>query len=211
MIILTPKDVREDSGVMKTSGLRLIWMLAMALPCVACQSPREPIRDGGLESPDAATEAPDAGEETPDAGVNEPRGQWAPPPPVNVPPLPAPPDYSDYPVDSLGRPIISQSANINLVVRQTPDALSARDRCANVVTHCFEPGVRSLDACMLSAPRCGTAQPWTESGACCAEACWTSYAALRTAGVDPLTATLDVLYNRPSCMPGVDTLLGGAP
>lgn len=186
--------------------VRLLCTAVLALSGTACRSHHDPHGDGGGENPDAGTETPDAGTETPDSGVD----QWMPPPLVTVPPLPPPPDLSGYPVDSEGLPILAQGANLNMVVPATPDAITARDRCATLVSNCFEPNVRSIDACMLSAPHCGTAQPWTESSPCCAEACWTAYATLRTAGVDPLSASLSVLYDSPSCMPGVDALLGGA-
>lgn len=138
-------------------------------------------------------------------------GTWAPPPMVVAPPLPPPPDYSDHPVDALGRPIVAQGPHINWVVPLVKDAISARELCADLVAGCFEPGVRSLDACMMSAPHCTTQQPWTEASPCCADECFTAYADLRTSGVDPLTVYLRVLYDTPICMPGVDAMLGGAP
>lgn len=136
---------------------------------------------------------------------------WVPPPAVVVPPLPPPPDYSNYPVDQQGRPIVSSGPRINWVVPSAPDAISARDKCADLVANCFEPGVRSLDACMMSAPHCTTSEPWTEPSPCCADPCFTAYATQRKASVDPLTAYLRVLYEGPICMPGVDAMLGGAP
>ena len=137
---------------------------------------------------------------------------WGPPPPVQVPPLPPGPDYSTYPTDPQGRTIISQGGRINWVINNVPDAMTARERCADLVAHCFAPGVRGLDACLLSAPACASAEPWTESDACCASECKVSYSNLRKAGVDPLTAYQKVLYETPICMPGVDAMLaGGAP
>ena len=137
-------------------------------------------------------------------------GGWVPPPKVIVPPLPPPPDYSSYPVDGMNDPILNAGSDL-YVVPAPPDALTARDLCADLISNCFAPGTRSLDACMLSAPRCQTSQPWTESSPCCADACWSAYAALRTAGTDPLTAYLRVLYKSPICMPGVDAAFGGEP
>jgi hypothetical protein len=64
---------------------------------------------------------------------------------------------------------------------------------------------------MMSAPHCATSTPWTEAAPCCADACFTAYATLRTNKVDPLTAYLRVLYDTPICMPGVDAKLGGTP
>ena len=138
-------------------------------------------------------------------------GTWAPPPAVVVPPLPPPPDYSNHPVDAQGRPIVSRGPYVNWVVPAAKDAISARELCADLVANCFQPGVRSLDACMMSAPHCTTTQPWTEVTPCCADPCFVAYAAQRTAGVDPMTAYLRILYEGPICMPGVDAMLGGAP
>lgn len=138
-------------------------------------------------------------------------GEWVPPPPVDVPPLPEPPDASSYPLDEMGRPIVSQGPLINWVIATVPDAISGRERCADLVANCHAPGVRSIDACMLSAPACATAEPWLEATPCCAEACLTGYAALRMQGMDPIGAYLQVLFEAPICMPGVDAMLGGAP
>ncbi|MEZ4300634.1 MAG: hypothetical protein R3B70_37200 [Polyangiaceae bacterium] len=144
-------------------------------------------------------------------GNNQP-DNWGPPPMVAMPALPSPPDYSAYPTDSEGRPIVSQGPNVNWVVPIVPDAMSAREKCADLVANCYQPGVRSLDACMLSAPACTTNEPWTEAEPCCATACFTAYSNLRKAKVDPLTAYQKVLYDTPVCMPGVDAMLsGGAP
>lgn len=138
-------------------------------------------------------------------------GEWMSPPLVIMPPLPPLPDYSDHPVDAQGRPIVMAGPGINWVVNATPDAITARELCADLVSNCLDPGVRSLDACMMSAPHCQTSTPWTEPTPCCADGCFVAYAAQRTAKVDPLTAYLRVLYDSPICMPGVDAKLGGNP
>ncbi|MBK8254314.1 MAG: hypothetical protein IPK82_16805 [Polyangiaceae bacterium] len=144
--------------------------------------------------------------------TNSQPGNWGPPPAVQIPPLPPAPDYSGYPKDSMGRPILSSGPNINWVVPNVPDAMSARELCADLVANCFEAGVRSLDACFMSAPHCTTSQPWTEPAPCCADDCFVAYANQRKAGTDPFTAYLRVLYEPPICMPGVDLMLqGGAP
>lgn len=137
---------------------------------------------------------------------------WGAPPLVMMPPLPPQPDLSGYPLDAEGRPILLSGATFNVVAVTTPDAMTARDACAALVSNCYSPGVRSMDACMMSAPTCLTTTPWNEATPCCAQACLDGYAALRTAKVDPLNSYLKVLYDGPVCMPGVDTMLaGGAP
>jgi hypothetical protein len=60
----------------------------------------------------------------------------------------------------------------------------------------------------MSAPRCTTSTPWNEE-ACCADACWNEYRTARIGGSDDLSAMLDVLFDAPSCMPGVDDLVWG--
>jgi hypothetical protein len=149
---------------------------------------------------------------TADGGSSAAQEPWTTPPLVEVPPLPAPRnDWRDHPRDERGRPIIAQSPFIDLVVNDRRDALSARETCADLISHCFDPQSRSVDSCMRSAPRCKTSEPWMEPSACCAEACWTTYAELRQSNVDPLTAYLRVLYEAPACMPGVDAAMAGAP
>lgn len=162
-----------------------------------------PTSAGETTGADGATT--DASESSGDAG------HWVPPPPVTLPPLPPPPDYSGYPVDDMGRPIVAMGSLVNWVVVSTPDPMTAREGCAALVANCHDPELRSIDACMMSAPHCATAEPWTEPSPCCADACFAAYATQRLQGTDPLTAYLRILYDGPICMPGVDAMLGGAP
>jgi hypothetical protein len=76
--------------------------------------------------------------------------------------------------------------------------------CSVLVTRCYKPGSRSLDACVMSAPRCATARPWEAEPyvACCPPACWETYEALRIAGEWPLDAFDQTLF-------GSDDMRGG--
>ncbi len=127
---------------------------------------------------------------------------------VTVPPLPTF-DLTGLPTNDAGLPILSRSSAAELVLVRpaSPDALHALARCGVLVTHCVQPRARSLDACFASVRRCSTATPWTEEP-CCPGACIDAYAAQRTAGYPPMRSFERAMFSRPSCVPGVDALLG---
>ena len=162
--------------------------------------------DGGI---DAAT-ALDAGVDAPVDGGSP--GGYVRQPPVPIPPAPPPADLSHLPTDDQGRPIVLDGRELYLVPRP-PDALTALSACTGMIVRCVDPSVRghNLDACVISPPRCATAQPWTEAAPCCATACVDRYEQLRTDGTPPLTAFRQAFYGRPACAPGAEALLGGAP
>jgi hypothetical protein len=130
-----------------------------------------------------------------------------------VPALPAVPPLSDaLPRDARGRPILAPAEEVGLVIdppssRGPIDALAA---CAALVAHCVSPPDRSLDACMLSAPRCSTERPWDEA-ACCPSACWDAYETERRAGAIPIHAFRRTLFREGRCIPGLAERLGGTP
>ncbi len=136
---------------------------------------------------------------------------YMPQPPVAIPPAPPPVDLSQYPVDDHGGPILAQSNNYYLTERP-PDALTALSECTAMIVRCADPTIpgHSIDACAVSPPRCTTSQPWHEAP-CCPTACVDRYEELRIAHVAPIAAFRQAFYGRPSCAPGVELLLGGAP
>lgn len=161
------------------------------------------VGDGGGAVADAGPGAIDAGADA----MAEPGYQ--PQPAVSIPPAPPPEDLAGYPVDDQGRPILGVSGSLHLVER-APDALTALSECTAMIVRCVDPAVegRTLDACVISPPRCATATPWQEA-ACCADACIDDYEQRRVAGTAPLTAFRQAFYGRPSCAPGVEARLGG--
>lgn len=173
----------------------------------ACGGGRGAARDaaGAL---DAAVDGPAAV----DGGVDADLTAYIPQPPVAIPPLPPGPDLSHNPVDEQGRRIVVAGSNYALVVRE-PDALTALSDCTTMIVRCADPATvgHSLDACVVSPPRCATAQPWLEATPCCASACVARYEQLRTDGTPPIAAFDAAFYGEPSCAPGVDALLGTAP
>ncbi len=129
---------------------------------------------------------------------------------VEVPPLPQT-DLgaltSALPKDAQGRPIVGSSgpggASLVLEQQKEPGPVNALARCSALVTYCYAPGERELDACFFSVPRCATAQPWKESDACCPDACWDRYEAARKEGRPPLAAFDAALFREGGCVPGL--------
>ena len=134
---------------------------------------------------------------------------WTPPRVVTVPPLPPADPDPDAEYDSQGRRVFAHGVDLDLVVDETPSAITAVATCGLTVTHCVQVGAGTVDECLWSMPRCATDTPWTEATPCCADACWDGYQAARRHGVDASSAFVGALFGRPSCMPGVDDARGG--
>lgn len=192
--------------------------VAALLLAAACGDEAPP-DGGGADAGGTDAAAPDAGGGL-DAGGSDAGGLDAavdagPPPPyvrqpeVEVPPLPEDPDYTGFPTDAMGRPVVIENAGFYLTPR-AHDAIWAHARCTRLVLGCFEPTTRSLDACMISVPECASETPWEEGTACCAPDCVSRYEAARVGGAEPLDAFFDTFYGETRCMPGVDAILTGA-
>ncbi|MBI5515165.1 MAG: hypothetical protein HY909_15420 [Deltaproteobacteria bacterium] len=141
-------------------------------------------------------------------------GGYTRPPRIEVPPLPPPPDLSalPFPRSDAGRPILLQMQGIQLELDPTlRDAVTAHGQCLDLVTRCFSPPSRSLDACTVWAPVCATARPWEEPGACCPSACVGAYERLRGEGRPELEAFTEVYLERRECFPGLLESIRGAP
>jgi len=191
--------------------------LMVVLALVACggHEPRAH-NDAAVTAIDAAVDAPvdaaiDGAGPPVDAGPDAASGGYVRQPPVTIPPEAPALDLSHQPVDGQGRPILGEAGSYVLVPRPA-DALTALSTCTAMIVRCVDPATqgRSLDACVISPRRCTTAQPWQEA-ACCAGACVDRYEQLRGAGTPPITAFRQTFYGTPSCAPGVDALVGGAP
>lgn len=88
------------------------------------------------------------------------------------------------------------------------DPLTALAACSQWVLGCFQPGARTLDACMSAVPACTSATPWLEAAPCCPAACKSRYLEERESTTDPYTALDAVLFQDGACLPGVNALLG---
>lgn len=143
-----------------------------------------------------------------DALVDAP---YVPPDAVVVPPLPSF-DAGVLPHNEAGVPVLSTGSGVQIGLAGAPRGpVNALAGCAGLISGCYQPGVRSLDACVLSMPKCATAKPWEESAACCPASCVERYEAARIAGAPPQAAAYTVLFKSPRCIPGLDDALGGKP
>jgi hypothetical protein len=127
---------------------------------------------------------------------------------VTVPPLPTT-DAAGLPLNDAGQPILAANSNAEIVLVR-PAAVSPLNvlaRCGSLVVNCVQPGVRSVDACFASVRQCSTADPTTEAP-CCPTACVSAFRTARVGGAGPMRAFDRALFSRPSCVPGVEAMLG---
>ncbi len=165
-------------------------------------------------TPPSALSTPDVDPGTKAAQPAEPKdcSTWVPPPwKVDVQPPPEP-DYSAYPKDEEGQPILVPGSAVQVIAisHDKRDALSVQSECAAMLDGCFHKDNdkrNSFDACFNSAPRCSSSRPWEESKPCCPDACWQKYADLRRQCVDPFSASSRVFF-KDHCVPGTAELLG---
>ncbi len=162
-----------------------------------------PVAPAAPESP-----PPRAGDKSsPEAGNTPPAPDvYKHPAPVVVSPLPKV-DLSGLPKDANGNPVLIQSGEASLVVEKgkKTGSINFLARCSALVSRCYKPGERSLDACFMSAPRCASSRPWEdkaqENSECCVDECWKRYEKERHAGKSPLAAYDETLFGANSCIP----------
>jgi hypothetical protein len=122
------------------------------------------------------------------------------------------PDLSRFPRNDAGRIELLHTGEVRLELDPTlRDPVGALCACATLLSACYAPPRRSLDACVVSAPACATARPWEESAVCCPTACRDAYEDARRAGRTPDEALDEVFFQNPDCFPGVRAQLGGTP
>ena len=155
------------------------------------------------------------------SGVGQPPLAPEPPPPVTSPALVEQPVFSgsfDLPdrqiLKRLGLPPGPEGRGFALLTLNDgvyafdPDdrtPVSAAAECATAILNCFHPQLRNYAGCFANVPVCPTDTPWTSDGpACCTAACGGRYQDLLREGRDPPSAMAAAIYERPSCMPGVE-------
>ena len=187
-------------------------------PCATAASQSEVSLHGATRfgnPPPGTTPSSPQESATASAASAEPKdcSSWIPPPwKVAVEPPPEP-DYSAYPKDEAGRPILVPGATVQVVARthDERDAISVQSECTAMLDGCFHKDNdkrNSYDACFNSAPRCKSSRPWEENKPCCPDSCWQQYADLRSKCVDPFSASTRVFF-KDHCVPGVAESLGG--
>lgn len=133
------------------------------------------------------------------------------PPTVSLPDVTLPDANGlPFPRDDAGRPIIGGGAGVIIVYDPSRrDPVTVLGDCTALITYCYAPPARTLDACIVSVPVCRTSRPWEEPGICCPAACRDAYENLRRMGRPPDDAFDEVYFNQPDCFPGVAELLRG--
>jgi len=111
--------------------------------------------------------------------------------------------YMLFPVDS------GESQGHMEIQDDLRDPLTALGACTRWIVGCVEPGNRSIDDCARSVPQCTTDKPWEEEAHCCPSSCFDSYATIREAGIESITAFDTVYFADGSCFPGLEELLTG--
>jgi hypothetical protein len=91
------------------------------------------------------------------------------------------------------------------------DPITAVATCADLLTLCYSPGSRPLDACVNAVPSCSTDRPWEETVPCCPSRCRDDYQRARHDGATPRDAYDRVYLTSPTCFPGVTEALAGGP
>ena len=88
--------------------------------------------------------------------------------------------------------------------RNDPDTPAALlDRCASTWKQCAAVPDAKPDSCVTQVPTCAASEPWKGGRNCCPIECKTAYNTQRAAGVPGDTALMKVLYDNPSCVPGL--------
>ncbi len=117
------------------------------------------------------------------------------------------------PVNETGQAILIEVQQARLDLDPTVrDPITAVATCADLVTYCYSPGARTLDACIAAIPGCSSQRPWEETIPCCPSRCREDYQRARRAGTAPMQAYDTVYLTAPTCFPGVaQAIAGNAP
>ena len=175
---------------------------------IADTGPGDATADVGFDATTTVDGGTDATLPTDAADTTTTADGYTTPPTVTVPPLRLPDPLSlPYPVTDAGTYAVLQAQGYQLELDLTRGPMNVVFGCVDLAVFCEGPG-RSLDACMISTPRCTTATPWTESSPCCPAACIDAYETARRAGYRPFPALEHVLYEQPDCVPGANAALG---
>lgn len=119
-------------------------------------------------------------------------------------------DDLPFPTDDDGNYVVLQTPEVALKLDpDLRDAVTSAAGCATLVVSCFEDGVRNIPGCLANVPTCESDTPWDDaSNLCCAPGCADRYAELRVAGNAEPQAFVGAVWETPSCMPGLDALVG---
>lgn len=114
---------------------------------------------------------------------------WMPPEEDVVVEQPPKIDPEALPHDASGKPV-----EIFVSKRSASTAAAACSAMVSTCSHKNDDPGGAIDACFKSAPRCASDRPWEEPMACCPQACWDKYVALRRRCVGASTASYRALF-----------------
>ncbi len=90
--------------------------------------------------------------------------------------------------------------------RNDPDTSAALlRRCAETWKLCTQAPEATADSCITRVPTCASVEPWKGGRNCCPIECKMAYSKRRTAGEPGESAFASVLYDNPSCVPGLNS------
>jgi hypothetical protein len=102
-----------------------------------------------------------------------------------------------------------RSSNETTFLSDPERPMNALVDCYGLIIGCFEAGPHgnALDQCVTSAKVCPKGAATASDAPCCPEMCRKRYQEERQRGTDDRDALRRVLFNEPSCVPGVDKSL----
>ncbi len=110
--------------------------------------------------------------------------------------------------DGVGYTLVSTPEATLVIDPERRDANAAAGACVALLISCWSDGERNLPGCLDNVNHCATDRPWEEGPAlCCPAACADRYRDLRTDGRREPEAIVEAIWERPSCVPGMDELL----
>ncbi len=99
--------------------------------------------------------------------------------------------------------LIEFRRGIGTLLNDPRTPLALRERCRTNFDSCLAVGAKSADQCVVEAPTCGGAEPWSSGAECCPLACKSVYRQLRDRDVPGNVAFARALDGTPSCIPGI--------
>ncbi len=176
---------------------RLAGLLAAIVFLVGCPATGPGVQDPTPTPTPTPTPPPDGPEEPLFSGEYD-APDWSALDDLDLPPGP----------DGVGFTLVTTPDATLLIDPDRRDANTAAGACVALLVSCYTEGVRNLTGCLDHVPHCATEQPWEEGPAlCCPAGCADRYRALRTDGEGPPDAIVQAIWERPSCVPGMDDLL----
>jgi hypothetical protein len=123
---------------------------------------------------------------------------------------------TEYIVETEGR-LFARRGNATQFLNDPEHPMMARTACTGLILRCVQSGHpgqttgQAIDRCVTSTKVCpqGSAAATASAAPCCPAICQKRYQEERQRGTNAGDALRRVLYDEPSCVPGVDACLRG--